>query len=139
MHCIVIDGRFICGQHSIMYKLIESLCCTSETNVILSVLYTHLIKFKLHDDTARKSTLWLVKPQGSTSPCLLQAPGLGLSLPHGKPRPACPLCWVPQPRPAPEEEMIRPDPPYASFFCCLLLLAPIQLTKASCLWHFFSC
>ena len=28
---MVTDGRYTCGEHSIMYRLVESLCCAPET------------------------------------------------------------------------------------------------------------
>ena len=33
-------ASYTSGEHSTMYKLVESLCCTSETNVSLCVNYT---------------------------------------------------------------------------------------------------
>ena len=32
------SGSYICGEHSITYKDVESLCCTPETNGTLSEL-----------------------------------------------------------------------------------------------------
>ena len=34
------DSSYTCNEHSITYKLVESLCCTPETNVTLGVNYT---------------------------------------------------------------------------------------------------
>jgi len=34
---MVTDGSYTCGEHSTMYRLVESLCCTCETNVTLCV------------------------------------------------------------------------------------------------------
>lgn len=31
------DSSYACGEHSIMYRLVESLSCTTETNVTFSV------------------------------------------------------------------------------------------------------
>ena len=36
------DGSHTCGEHSIMYKLVQSLSCTPETNVTLCVNYTRI-------------------------------------------------------------------------------------------------
>ena len=33
------------GEHCVMYKIVESLCCTPETNIILYVNYTSITKF----------------------------------------------------------------------------------------------
>ena len=41
---MVTGGSYTCGEHSITYREIESLCCTSEMNVTLCVNYTQ--KFK---------------------------------------------------------------------------------------------
>ena len=30
---MVTDGSYNCGEHIIMYREVESLCCTPETNV----------------------------------------------------------------------------------------------------------
>ena len=38
--CMGIDGSSISGEHRIMYKIVELLCCTPETNVIFCVNYT---------------------------------------------------------------------------------------------------
>ena len=38
------DGSYTCGKHSIMYKIVESLCCTPETNITLHVNYTKKLK-----------------------------------------------------------------------------------------------
>ena len=37
---MVTDGGYTCGGHSIMYRVVESLGCTFETNVTLCVNYT---------------------------------------------------------------------------------------------------
>ena len=37
--CMVTDGSYTCGEHSIRYREVESLCCTSENNVTLCVSY----------------------------------------------------------------------------------------------------
>ena len=34
----------MCGKHDKMYKLVESLCYTPETNVTLYVSYTQILK-----------------------------------------------------------------------------------------------
>ena len=39
---MVTDGSYICGEHSIRCKLVESLRCTHETNVTLCVKYTSI-------------------------------------------------------------------------------------------------
>ena len=43
-HCLVTDGSYPCGEHSIMGRVFESLCCTHETNVTLCVNYTSIKK-----------------------------------------------------------------------------------------------
>lgn len=40
------DGSYTCGLHSITYREGESLCCTFETNVTLSVNSNLKINFK---------------------------------------------------------------------------------------------
>ena len=42
---MVTDGSYTNGEHSIIYKLVESLCCTPETNVTLYVTYTQIYIF----------------------------------------------------------------------------------------------
>ena len=37
---MVTDGSYTGGEHSVIYKLVESICCTPETNVTLCVNYT---------------------------------------------------------------------------------------------------
>ena len=37
---MVADGSYIGGEHSIMYREVESLCATPETNVMFCVNYT---------------------------------------------------------------------------------------------------
>lgn len=37
--CVVAGGSYTCGDHDIMYWLIESLCCASETNGTVRVNY----------------------------------------------------------------------------------------------------
>lgn len=34
------DGSYTCGEHSIMNKLVKSLCCISEINATLCINYT---------------------------------------------------------------------------------------------------
>lgn len=41
---MVTDGSYVCGEHSIIYRLRESLCCLPETYVILCVSYTSVFK-----------------------------------------------------------------------------------------------
>lgn len=36
----MIDGSYICGEHSRAYKFVKSLCCTYESNVTLYIKYT---------------------------------------------------------------------------------------------------
>ena len=36
---MVTDGSYTCGEHSTAYRLVESLCCTPETNITLCVYY----------------------------------------------------------------------------------------------------
>lgn len=36
------DGSYTCGEHSIIYRVVESLCCTPETNETLCVNYTQI-------------------------------------------------------------------------------------------------
>ena len=36
------DGRYSCGEHSMMYRVVESLCRPPETNVTLRVNYTQI-------------------------------------------------------------------------------------------------
>ena len=40
---MVTDGNYACDEHSIMYRGLESLCCTPETNVALYSIYTQKI------------------------------------------------------------------------------------------------
>ena len=40
---MVTDGSYFCGEHNVAYRDVESLYCTSETNVILCVDYTKKI------------------------------------------------------------------------------------------------
>lgn len=39
------DGSYSCGEHSIMYKRVEFLCCTPKTNVTLCVSYIQIKNF----------------------------------------------------------------------------------------------
>ena len=39
---MVTGGSYVGGEHNIMYRVIESLCCTPETNVILGFNYTSI-------------------------------------------------------------------------------------------------
>ena len=34
---MVTDGSYTCSEHSITYRVVQSLCCTPETNVTLYV------------------------------------------------------------------------------------------------------
>ena len=36
------DGSYVCGEHSIMDRVVKSLHCIPETNVTLSVGYTSI-------------------------------------------------------------------------------------------------
>ena len=45
--CIVTDGNYTCGEHGIMCTDVESLCCTSKTNITMCQLYSNL-KIKIH-------------------------------------------------------------------------------------------
>ena len=38
--CVVTKGGYTYGEHSIMCRKVESLCCTPETNITLCVNYT---------------------------------------------------------------------------------------------------
>ena len=40
-------ARLNCGDHFIMWKNVESLCCTPEANIILEVNYTSVKYVKL--------------------------------------------------------------------------------------------
>lgn len=43
---MVTDGDYTyCGEHCIMYRIVESLCCTPEMNITLYVNYTSIIHF----------------------------------------------------------------------------------------------
>ena len=36
--CMVTEGDYIyCGEHFIMYRIVESICCTPETNIVCQV------------------------------------------------------------------------------------------------------
>ena len=39
---MVTDDSYTCGEHSMMYKLVKSLCCTPETEVTFYVDSTHI-------------------------------------------------------------------------------------------------
>ena len=39
---MVTDGSYVCGEHSIMYRDVESLSCTPEDKIILCVNYTQI-------------------------------------------------------------------------------------------------
>ena len=39
---LVTDWSHTCGEHSIMYKVVEELCCMPETSVTLCVNYTSM-------------------------------------------------------------------------------------------------
>ena len=41
---MVTDGSCTCGEHSITYRVVESLCCTPEANLTLCVNYTSIKK-----------------------------------------------------------------------------------------------
>lgn len=41
------DGSYGCGEHSVTYREIDSLCFTSETNVTLCVNHTYIKKLIL--------------------------------------------------------------------------------------------
>jgi len=43
-HYRVTDGSYICGEHSLMHRVVKSLCCTLETNVTLCVNYISILK-----------------------------------------------------------------------------------------------
>lgn len=43
---MVTQGSYACGEQSIMYREVESLCYTPETNVTLCVNYTQIKFFK---------------------------------------------------------------------------------------------
>ena len=51
------DGSYTCGEYSIIYKLIKSLCCAPETNVTLPVNYTQKNFFNKDVRTPQKSEL----------------------------------------------------------------------------------
>jgi len=42
--CMGTDGNHTCGEHSIMYRVVESICCTPETKVRLCVNYPEFFK-----------------------------------------------------------------------------------------------
>ena len=44
--CMVTDGSCACGEHSMMQRLVESLCCTPEPKVTLCVNCTSIKKRK---------------------------------------------------------------------------------------------
>jgi len=46
-HGMVAGASYTCGEHSITYRLVESLCCTPETNTIFCVNYTSIKKKSL--------------------------------------------------------------------------------------------
>lgn len=33
-----------CGEHFVIYVIVESLCCTPEINIILYIIYTSILK-----------------------------------------------------------------------------------------------
>lgn len=35
---MVTNGDYTYGEHSVMYRIIESVCCTAETNVTLYII-----------------------------------------------------------------------------------------------------
>lgn len=42
---MVTDGDYTYGdEHRVMHRIVESLCCTSETNTTLYIYYTSIIK-----------------------------------------------------------------------------------------------
>lgn len=43
---MVTDDGYACGEHSIAYSVVESLCCTPKTNVPLCVNCTQTKKLK---------------------------------------------------------------------------------------------
>ena len=43
-HRLVTDGSYACGEHSITFRDVESLCCIPETKVMLRVNYTQFFK-----------------------------------------------------------------------------------------------
>ena len=43
-----------CGDHLVMYTDIKSWCCTPETNIILHVNYTSILKMNLKKKKKRK-------------------------------------------------------------------------------------
>ena len=44
---MVTDGIYTCGKHSIMYRLVKSLCCTPENNVRMYVNYNQIKKINI--------------------------------------------------------------------------------------------
>lgn len=42
------DDSYICGGHSVTYRVAKSLCHTPATNVTLSICYTSIKKISLH-------------------------------------------------------------------------------------------
>ena len=44
---MVTDGSHPCGEHIMIYREVESLCGTPETNITLSVNYTEVKKKKI--------------------------------------------------------------------------------------------
>ena len=44
---MVTDGNYTYpGEQWVMYRIVESICCAPETNIILYVDYTSLLNFK---------------------------------------------------------------------------------------------
>lgn len=48
---MVTDGGYTCGECSIMYRVVESLCCTLETNITLCFKYIQIIIKKKQNKT----------------------------------------------------------------------------------------